>query len=251
MFQVTTLNLTPDLRTAAPNLGSCDFGELTADQFLAMMENLRLIDPVQNHEADPQIVVEAPAGKFRIRTGQGKLFLYDARDTTAASVELEPEAIVRELEQAAPVPSPEPAAAPSSAPVQSAPHHGIAITILIAGLLLNGYTLYSVFYIDDVNKKPPIELVTDPKELAGLEQSVAGHYATGNAPGDRTISIGRDGRVRFFRVLGTGERMESDDTFRIGRHDGKVCLTMPDSGVIDVNNIDSIVYYRDIYRRTK
>lgn len=252
MFHVNTQNLTPDLRTAAPNLGTCDFGDLTPDQLLAMMENLVLIDPAQNQEADPHLVVECPAGKFRIRTAQGKLLLYDARNAAQAYVELPADAILREL-QSAGAPT-APAAADDDdlpPPPPKTPHNGIAITILVAGLLLNGYTLYSVFYIDDVNQKPPIALVTDPTELTALTQSAAGRYATGNNPGDRVIVISTDGRVRFFKVTLAGERLESDDTYRIGRHDGRLCLTMPDSGVIDIGNIDTLVYYRDTYRRTK
>ncbi len=252
MFHVTTLNLTPDLRTAAANAGTCDFGELDAEQLIALLENFREIDPVQNHENEPQVIIEAPAGKFRIRTGQGKLFLYHARDAAKAYTELDAPGIVRELGQSAPDMAPdESTGSESAAPAPKTPHHGIAITILVAGLLLNGYTLYSVFYIDDVNKKPAIELVTNPAELAALQNSVAGRYATGNTPGDRAIVVGADGRVRFFKITTAGERMDSDDSYRIGHRESKVCLTMPDSGYIDVLNIETIVYYRDLYRRTK
>lgn len=249
MFVVSTHNLTPDLRTARADVGSCDFGNLSAEQLIAILENFRLIDSIQNHEAEPHVSIQTPNGKFIVRTGQGKLFLYDARDSTLPYTELDSASIARELGRAQVVA--EDAAVEIDSAPSPTPHHGIAITILVAGLLLNGYTLYSVFYIEDVNEKPAIELVTDAKELAGLQRSVVGHYATGSDAGDRAIEVTADGRVRFLRIHANGERADGDDTFRIGRHDAKVCLATRDSGVIDVNNIDSIVYYRDTYRRTK
>jgi len=248
MFNVTTHNLSPDLRTAQADVGACDFGELDDAQLISLLEIFREIDPIQNHDAEPHVAIQTSAGKFLVRTGQGKLFLYDARDSTLPYVELDAAAIARELGSRRAVPdasAPEPDAAPP------APHHGIAITILIAGLLLNGYTLYSVFYIDDVNEKPAIALVTDPKELVALQHSVVGRYATGAEPGDRAIDIAADGRVHFFKILASGERPDSNDTYRIGRHDSQLCLATRDSGVIDVTNIETIVYYRDTYRRVR
>ncbi len=249
-FNLTTINLTADLRTARADLGACDFGERDDAQLFAMLEIFRQIDPVQNHAAEPQIVIEAPTGKFLVRTGQGKLYLYNARDTTEPYVELNSSAILREISLPH-ADSDEAAAAEDAAAAKRTPHRGIAISILIAGLLLNGYTLYSVFYIDDVNEKPAVKLVTDDKELTTLQAAVAGHYATGSEPGDRAIDIGADGRVRFLKRIATGERADGDDTYRVGRHDSQLCLSTRDSGVIDVQNAETVVYYRDTYRRVK
>ena len=247
-FNLTTVNLTADLRTARADLGACDFGERDDAQVFAMLEIFRQIDPVQNHAAEPQIVIESPNGKFLVRTGQGKLYLYNARDTTEPYVELNSSEILREILR--PPPSSEEAAgAASAAAARRTPHKGIAISILAAGLLLNGYTLYSVFYIDDINEKPAIKLVTDNKEASSLQSAVAGRYATGSDPGDRAIDVGADGRVRFLKRVAGGEKPDGDDTYRVGRHDSQLCLTTRDSGVIDIQNSDTIVYYRDTYRR--
>jgi hypothetical protein len=37
--------------------------------------------------------------------------------------------------------------------------------MLVVGLALNGYILYSVFYVESVNKKPEVKLLTDADEL--------------------------------------------------------------------------------------
>lgn len=249
MLHVTTINLTPDLHTAQPDLGACDFGEVGEDDLIVLLDRFRSVDPVQNLDAEPYIVITAPSGKFHVRTNAQKLFLYDARDTGKAGIEMDSAALARELgRHSARTEAP---AAEITAPTPRKPRNGIAAAILCAGVMLNGYTLYSFFYIDDVNQKPPIVLVTDERELAGLRNSAAGHYATGKIPGDRAIEIDENDRVRFFRITASGPRQDSSDTYRVGRHDKVVCLTTSDSGVIDVINIDTISYYGDIYRRAR
>lgn len=249
-FHITSVNLTADLRTASADLGACDFGERDDAQLFAMLEIFRQLDPLQNHAAEPHLVIEAPTGKFVVRTGQGRLFLYNARAINEPYVELDSSTILRELTKHEPAPE-EAAAVAATEAARRTPHRGIAVAILVAGLLLNGYTLYSVFYIDDVNARPPVKLVTDEKQLAALRLSAVGRYATGPAPGDRIIEVAADGKVRFFERTAGGERSDTDDTYRFGRHDSQLCLTTRDSGVIDVLNIDTLVYYRDTYRRLR
>ncbi len=162
MLHVVAMNLTPDLRTAQPDLGACDFGEVTEDDLVALLEKLRAIDPVQNHDAEPSLGIACTAGKFHVRTSGGKLFLYDALHPERGGSELAAAALARELAQLPPKPE---TPAPEIVSPPRRPRHGIAAAILCAGIMLNGYTLYSFFYIDDVNQKPPIVLVTDATEL--------------------------------------------------------------------------------------
>lgn len=249
MFNVTVINLTTDLRTARPDLGAHCLGTFDAAQLEAALETFRAIDPVQNLDAEPQVVVESRCGKYLVRTGQGKLFLYDARDSSIPYVELEPAQMVAALARS---PTASDRSADPTTPVRTSPHLAVGVTILAAGLLLSGYTVYSTFYVDDVNRLPPIQLVTDERELAGLRLSVVGHYVTGREPGDRGIVVTADGSVHFTKIVAGGERTDADDTYRIGRgSDGSVCLATTGSGVIDVRNIDTMVYYRDTYRRAR
>lgn len=249
MFNVTVVNLTPDLHSAQPDLGAHDLGAIDANRLEIILTSFRALDAIQIHDAEPQVVIEARRGKYIVRTGHGKLFLYNARDSSVPYAELEPAQIVQELGSAATT-----AETPATPALRAstAPHHAIGAAILAVGLLLNGYTVYSVFYVDDVNRRPPIQLVTDQRELAGIRLSVPGRYATGKEPGDRIIDVAADGSVRFMRVLSTGERTDSADTYRIGRGaDGITYLTTVDNGLIEIRNIDSIVYYRDTYHRAR
>jgi hypothetical protein len=251
MFKVTTVNLAPDTLSAIPGHGVTELGELSPEEFTAVLARFRDLDPVQNLEADPHILVTAHAGKFIIRTGQGKLHLYDARDTTVPYVELTPDDVVANLDRPAAPLRPDSDSGDLTKEGASTPSRGIALAILIAGLSLNGYTLYSVVYTKSVSEKPAVTLLTDATEITKRQSNAAGTYATGDQPGDRVIIVTSDGKVRFIEIGVRSGLAESTDTYRPGRHDSKPCLATGDSGVVDILNPDTLVYYRDTYRRTK
>jgi hypothetical protein len=262
MFRVSTVNLSPDGRRFDPQAGTIDLGELPADQLVDLLERFRGIDPVENTEAEPHITATGRAGKFLVRTGRGKLFLYNARDSIEPYAELTADEIVVQLERTAVTAPPfasmtatdsgsSPAVPPAPAMHRSAPHRGIAAAILVTGLALNGYTLYSVFYTESVNEQPAVTLVTDPAELASRQQELLGTYRTGEQPGDRIIAIEADGRIRFTEIGSKNSVVNNADAYRLGRRAGKYCLTTAESGLIDIVDIDTLTYYRDTYRRVR
>lgn len=249
MFKVSTVNLSADTASAAADCGENPLGEVSAAELIALLERLRAIDPAQNAEADPHLLIGAPAGQYLVRTDQGKLLLYNTREITEPYVELTAGQIVAQLDQA---PSSAGATEETATPlIAPAPHRGIAIAILLAGLALNGYTLYSAFYSESVNPKTAVTLLTDPAELAAHGHDVVGTFATGDQNGDRVIVVTADGRVTFSEIGNARSVTNGTDTWRLGRHDKKLCLTTTDSGLIDVTNIDTMVYYRDTYKRTR
>ena len=251
MFQVVTINLSNDSMSADTTHGPIDVGELTGEEFVALLERFRRLDPVQNHEADPHLLVTCPAGKFRIRTGHGQLFLYNARSTAEAYTELSAEEIVGQLERTAATNSPFGEVDPAWSKSAAAPNRGIAAAILAAGLALNGYTLYSVFYTETVNEKPAITLLTNAAEITAHRSEVVGTFATGDQPGDRTLTIDESGKIKFAELGARTGYNDNTDTFRLGRIGKTYCLTTADSGVVEVVNIDTLRYYRDLYKRTK
>lgn len=253
MLKVTLVNLSPDGRIADLAFGTETLGSISEAQFTLLLHTFRDLDPLQNSELEPEILVESRDGKFIIRTGQSKLFLYDARDSAKPYSELSPTEIAGQFygsaaEHSSEEHQPESPTAPNT---PRTPHRGIAISMLAAGLCLNGYTLYSVFYINDVNKKPAVTLITNATELASRQNAAVGRYATGNEPGDRVIVLNPDGTVKFSEIAATNKRTESTDTYRIGHYEDKLCATTPESGIIDITGLNTLVYYRDVYRRTK
>jgi hypothetical protein len=248
MFHVTTINLSPDTTADDPAHGTADLGELNADEFLALLERFRRLGPVQNREAEPQLFVGARAGKFRVRTSQGKLFVDQPGDPSRLPAELPPAEIARHLDQIAGVPTTTDAPSADRSR-ERAPSRAIAAALLVAGLSLNAYTLSTVFDTASVNEKPVVALVTDPAEISAHLADAIGTFATGDRPGDRTISVTADGKIRFAELGARAGLDGNRDTFRLGRLGKNYCLHTVDSGVVEVLNLDTLVYYRDVYKR--
>jgi len=250
MYRVTTENLAHDASTAGAAYETADLGEMETPELTTLLETFLRLDPIENQEHDPHLVVSRRSLKLLIRTGGGRLLVYEARDQSVPAVEMTIPELLAALER-----SPGPTASPFTRkepelPTPSAPHRSIAIAMLAVGLALNGYTLYSVFYIQDVNKKPAVTLITEPAEVASRMRTVVGTFATGNRVGDRVIVVNANGTLRFYENGASAHINDSSDSYRLGRHDGQLCLATPESGLVDVTGNDTLVYYRDVYQRT-
>jgi hypothetical protein len=247
MYRVTTSHLGPDARrTRAANEDS-DCGELSGAELAVLLDAFVEIDAADNEEYDPHIVATGRGAKLIVRTSRGKLQVYNVRDHAAPAVEMTSAGIIARLDK---VESSAPFPGDPEQPPPTAPHRGIAFAMLALGLILNGYILYSVFYVESVNKKVEVKLLTDADEIRTKEATLAGTYATGAKTGDRVIEIDAAGGVRFYEIGAKGPINDSKDTYRIGRHDGILCMTTHESGVVDMVG-DTLVYYRDVYQRRR
>ena len=247
MYRVTTSRLGPDARRINPTSENMDRGELSAADLTVLLDAFVEIDPADNEENDPSVVVTGRGAKLIIRTSRGRLQVYDVRDHAAPAAEMTVPAILSRLdkvETTAPFPTAE------EQPPPTAPHRGIAFAMLTLGLILNGYILYSVFYVESVNKKVEVKLLTDADEVKAKEAALAGAYATGQKVGDRVIEVTAAGQVRFYEIGSKGPINDFKDSYRIGRHDGMLCLTTAESGVVDLVG-DTLVYYKDVYQRRR
>jgi hypothetical protein len=251
MYRVVTFNLTPDASDLDAEAGAIERGEMTAGELMLLLERFRDLNLVETGEDDPYIELTAPSGKFHIRTTLGRLLLYNARASLEPYIELTPTEIVIQLERSvgsvAPfAPRPESEAAARRRP---STQRAIAAGILAAGLLINAYTIYSVTYVQSVNVKPNVTLLTDAREITARRTELVGTYVTGDRTGDRVISLQADGHVQFAEVGRPGSMSEVKDTYQIGRRGPKLCLVTGDGSVIDVVNLENLTYFRDTYRR--
>jgi hypothetical protein len=247
MYLVTTSHLGPDARRTSAASEAMDRGDLTSSELTALLDAFVEVDPADNEVHDPHVIVTGRGAKLIIRTSRGRLQVYDVRDHAAPAVEMTVAGVLQRLDR---VETTSPFTQAEELPAPTAPHRGIAFAMLALGLILNGYILYSVFYVESVNKKVEVKLLTDADEIKAKEATLAGIYATGAKTGDRVIEIDPAGQVRFYEIGAKGPINESKDMYRIGRHDGLLCVTTTDSGVIDLVN-DTLVYYRDVYQRRR
>ncbi|HWA85246.1 MAG TPA: hypothetical protein VG710_03400 [Opitutus sp.] len=248
MFTVTLVHLAPDLSHAQADLGSTTFGDIDESYVLAALESFRGIDPLENTAAEPHLLIESPSAKLLVRTGQGRLFVYNARNTAEPFAELDPAGVLRQLGRPA-ASAATPAETPAPALVSHSRHGALAIVIITLAVILNGYTVYSFVHIRPVRTAPAVTFVADSQSAEGLRTAAAGRYATGSEPGNRMLEITADGHVRFLRITASGRRTLGEDTYRVAKRDGRTCLVTSAKGLIDIRDIYTVVYFHDTYRR--
>jgi hypothetical protein len=226
-----------------------DRGRISAAELSALLESFLQVDPADNAEFDPHLVVNGPAARLIVRTNHGKLYAYDARDPISPAQEVTPNGLLYRLNQHADSRAPE---APPDfvVPTRPPPHHGIAFAMLVVGLALNGYILYSVFYVESVDRKVEVKLLADTGEAQGKQDALAGTWVTGRGTGDRVIEVLANGNIRFYEIGAKGPINDGSDTYQVGRHDGALCLSTVENGVVDVAG-ETLVYYRDVYQRRR
>ena len=247
MYRVTTSHLGPDGRRIAVASENADRGDMSAQELTVFLDAFVEIDPVENEEYDPHVIAVGRGAKLIIRTSRGRLQVYDMRDHAAPGIEMNVAGILVRLDRV--IESTGPFPRDGDQPAPTAPHRGIAFAMLLVGLALNGYILYSVFYVESVNKKPEVKLLSDADEVRTREAALAGTYATGTKTGDRVIEVTSTGKVRFYELGAKGPINDSADTYEIGRHDGQLCLALTnETGVIDLVG-ETLVYYRDVYQK--
>ena len=130
--------------------------------------------------------------------------------------------------------------------------NAVGIVLIAAGLALVGFSLRSAWRIDDVNQTPPLTLLVDPAEIVQQEQALTGVFSTGDDEGDRAIVIDAGGKIRLQELGPRGAvPTETAGTYRFGRRDHKLYLQVANGGQIEAANRDTLVYYRDTYRRVR
>jgi hypothetical protein len=127
----------------------------------------------------------------------------------------------------------------------------LAPALLLSGLGLAGYAFVAASRVESVHEPVATTALTDSKEIAAQRQAAAGTYLTGNKPGDRSIVVAADGGVTFSELGATATIDRGTDTSTLGRREKKLYLVTAHSGVIEIVNIETLVYYRDTYRRPR
>lgn len=259
MFKATLINLTPDARTAAVDLGMSKLENLTAQELAALLEAFRALDPVQNI-ADPEIRLQTVRESYFIRTERGKLFLYNARYRADPASELTVAEIIAELDGSA-------AAARTAVPFALSAGlgdgaAGAAVTSVtpepprkppvfrsVLALVLLGAVIYTKYLLDWTAALPPLRRI-DSAELATLRSSLAGVYLTGSQPGQHGIVLLENGDLKLFQLNAQAAPSVLYDTYAPGRLGAGLWLAINQPGErIEVTDHDTLVYCGETYRR--
>lgn len=235
MFRVTLVNLDDDVTHATPDSGSCEIAEVRSDEVIDLLERFCAVDAVENLKSDPEIIFEYRRNKYVVRTGQGRLHLYDPRRPLEPALVLTPAEVLAEIDgsaaaarRRASVAAAEWASSdlvdlPSAPPPRAALRLPHRIAFVAAAVCFGGYTAYCQF--SAARSVPPVtfEPVSDPREVEAYRSDYAGVYMTGSQPGHHGIALNADGTMKLFQVNPQGPPGLIQDTYRLGRVDGHLC----------------------------
>lgn len=243
MIRITISNLARDAGTASADLGRRSLGELNNEGTIALLEKFRALDPVENLEAEPEIVLETRVNKFVIRTVQQRLYLYNPRRIDEPALKLSAEQIVAEVDgtaAAARTRAPFPAKRESSpagefgdqtrplpppAPPENLLKSNHRLALAAALVALCGYLGYPAFLPAPADPTPPFEATHDVGQIKKLQSQVAGVYVTGNNPGDRGIALAEDGTLKLFELNADSSPSLLQSTFQVGRSAGTLAVS--------------------------
>ena len=266
MFNVTLVNLSADAREAVDSGGNIDLGALRTEELTGLLRVFTELDALENTKVDPEIRVQSRRDRFIIRTGQGKLFLQDARKMSEPAYVLTVNEVIAELDGSAaarrtapPVPLP---STPDGTPAGDGTTAGTTLTplpeiaprpwplaligvVAVLGSLV-AYTLYSGR--ENGGRTQLAELTTT--ERLAEDSALTGVYTTGTEPGHHGIILLGDGKLKLFQLNARAAPGVVFGTYQLGGLDAKICLaTDQPGGLIKVISHESLEFCGEIYRR--
>ena len=236
MLRTTLVNCDPDAALASADLGKRCLGNLEPFAVVILLEKFAAIDPVLNAVVDPEVVIETARRKYIVRTGQGRLFLYDLRNALEPAIVLTPEEVVAELDGSAerarsrvrifrPIAA---KAEPESVAPQPEPLAGLRpphrLSLLCTALCLTIYLVNPHLTAEAAAPLPEFVPAASGKPTEVLCGEIAGVYLTGATPGHHGIALRPDGTMKLFQINPSGNPSHFNDTYRVGHIAGKVCV---------------------------
>ena len=242
-FPVLTFGLSPDLKRVHPAFGKINRGDVSRRRLLEVLEFYRKLET----DAEPSaswFVIEGEMGRFVIRAVDKQLTLGLEGDPPAQRVPLTTEQILARIEEVPAI-----SVAPKRPPAEPWSRSVITLVLLCAGVALMVHALKPLVVPARPRVANDVEIVIDPADYRTRLGAVTGTFATGDQAGDRHLTVAVNEHVVFVEIgprqsLGSGA-----DSFRIGRRDQRTCLVTPRSGVIEVVDANTLLYFGDTYRR--
>ena len=257
-YNITLVNLSADARAAEISLVTIDRPGLSPEELQVLLENFSALDAVQNVTADPEIRVQSRRESYLIRTGQKKLFLYDALNRESPAQVLTVPQVLAELDGTAAAgrtvapfmfSRPAEAGADSLAATPARPAGAELKALLILAAV--AAVLWAVLtFLRATDAERPALSPIDASELASLRASLPGVYMTGPLPGQHGIVVSDSGDLKIFQVNAQEAPSVIYATWEAGRIAGKLALaTNQPGGRIEVVDRDTLVYCGENYLR--
>ena len=242
-------------------------GALPPDTVITLLDQFSRLDALENAKSEPEIVLETRRFKFVVRTGQGRLHLYDPRNPLEPAVVLTAAEVVAELDGTADAARsaslsrpPIPIAEPPEAEIMYVPKPPAALAVLrlwhrlafasvaFVCLAYLGYPLVNADRAPTSNVG--MEPITDEAEITRHRGELAGVYMAGSQPGDHGIALSADGNLLLFQLNSNSPPSRLQDTFRFGQVGHTLCVlgSQPET-VIQVSGKLRLTFAGESYER--
>ncbi|MBI5691751.1 MAG: hypothetical protein HZC55_16830 [Verrucomicrobia bacterium] len=237
MFRVTLCNFDAASGQASAEFGSMSGGFLSSGELQELLERFAAVDPIQNADAEPEIGIEVRRRRHLVRTGQGRLFLYDPRNALEPALVLTPAEVIAELDGSAAAartrapfsplaaPAPEVPATPPGPTVISPLRRIHRIAVSAVALACAVYLAAPLVITASARALPDrFTFLSDPARIEATLQSVSGVYMTGSRPGHHGIAVAADGSIKLFQLNRQGIPSLLNAHVRVGTLEGETCL---------------------------
>ncbi len=244
-YAVTLHHLAPDLSWSSATAPDHELKNLSAAKLRMLIESLVQLAPKVQYPAAPELRITAPGGRFLVQVKDGKV-KFTSWSLRAGGTELTPEQIVAAI-TGEPL---DPRGLPGGAPAKGRLPKSVKLALLALVIVGSNATTAWIAMKPKPTLLPPLRAM-DQAPGERLLASVAGEYAMGSQPGDRTLTIKKDGAVRWFK-LGADGKIEEDESFTtkpVQVEPGATPGLLAENAVIEVKDPITVVFYGDTYRR--
>lgn len=251
-FTVTLHHLAPDARRAGAEFADLNLANVAPEKLRTLLEALAALAPTTQFPAEPELRIVGPHGRFvvQVRNGQVRVTSWTTQEAGSGLTPNRILAMIMGTEAADESDGPASGAMGAAVGQLSRRWKIAVLAIAVAGT--NGVTAW---LLTRPPAPPPPELLPEyrvvaPEQAARLLANFAGDFETGGNPGDRRLTIRRDGTLRWVR-LGPNQTMEEDLnlTSQAAESRGRPVLVASNYGMIEMKDPITIVYFGDTYRR--
>lgn len=262
LLRTILVNLDDHAAHASPELGRSVLGDLRHDRVQTLLERFKALDPIENVDADPEIILEHRQRRLVVRTGQGRLQLHDPRNPLEPALLLSPAEIIAELDGSAAAERSrtvsaaaefaeaarvaEPLTPPPAPALNAAWRLGLGATA--AGLAL--YLAWALPLWTAARPATVFEPLTEEQESESRRQEISGVYMTGNRPGAHGIAVSPDGSIKIFQLNAEGVPSLIQDSYEVGRVRGLLALrTSQASEPLLQTGRHTLTFFGEAYQR--
>jgi hypothetical protein len=248
-FTVILHHLAPDVKQAGTQFADAELTEVKPRHLRKLLEALAVLAPTVKPPVVPSLRISGPHGQFLVQVAAGQVRV-TSWSTQAGAENLTPDRILAlimgaEVEE-------KPVAAANAGIFDRLPRSGKIALLAVAILGSNAVTAWMMTRPPPALPESilPAHRPIDAERAKRVLAEFAGDYAMGNSPGDRALTIGRDGKIRWV-TLGAGGVVTEEHAIQAESAEsrGHAVLVTDNFGMIEMKDAISVVYFGDTYRR--